>query len=90
MPAPRDSESGVPLQIYAMIKLLSSSSSSSSPCLTFPNEIERVGLRQFAHTHTTNGHFGEKSSENYQYWDLKAQPEPVLFQSHERALGLSQ
>ena len=26
MPAPRDSESGVPLQIYAMIKLLSSSS----------------------------------------------------------------
>jgi len=53
------------------------------------NEIERVGLRQFAHTHTTNGHFGHTSSENYQYWDLKAQPEPVLFQSHERALGLS-
>ena len=55
------------------------------------NEIERVGLRQFAHTHTTLTHYnGFTSSENYQYWDLKAQPEPVLFQSHERALGLSQ
>ena len=53
------------------------------------NEIERVGLRQFAHTHTTNGHFGHTGSEKYQYWDLKAQQEPVLFQSHERALGLS-
>ena len=42
-----------------------------------------------SHTHTTSGHFMSKSSENYQYWDLKAQPEPVLFQSHERALGLS-
>ncbi len=63
--------------------------------LSVCNEIERVGLRQFAHTHTTLTHYnGFTSSENYRYWDcrrdLKAQPEPVLFQSHERALGLSQ
>ena len=37
MPAPRDSESGVPLQIYVMIKLLSSSSSSSS--LVAPEDV---------------------------------------------------
>ena len=33
MPAPRDSESGVPLQIYAMIKLLSSSNPRALACL---------------------------------------------------------